>query len=80
MTTRSVRGSVVNSAEAAASHIKDDGFWRAEVEGNRCNRFCLTGGYGTMSYWSVLDGNLVDYYLDFDLNSVRQSYAVWGLG
>lgn len=79
MTTRSVRGSVVNSAEAAASHIKDDGFWRAEVEGNRCNRFCLTGGYGTMSYWSVLDGNLVDYYLDFDLNSVRQSYAVWGL-
>ena len=79
MTTRSVRGSVVNSAEAAASHIKDDGFWRAEVEGNRCNRFCLTGGYGTMSYWSVLDGNLVDYYLDFDLNSVRQSYAAWGL-
>ena len=69
----------MNSAEAAASHIKDDGFWRAEVEGNRCNRFCLTGGYGTMSYWSVLDGNLVDYYLDFDLNSVRQSYAVWGL-
>ena len=32
-----------------------------------------------MSYWSVLDGNLVDYYLDFDLNTVRQSYAVWGL-
>ncbi len=79
MTTRSVRASVVKSAEAAASHIKDDGFWRAEVEGNRCNRFCLTGGYGTMSYWSVLDGNLVNYYLDFDLNSVRQSYAVWGL-
>ena len=79
MTTRSVRASVVKSAEAAASHIKDDGFWRAEVEGNRCNRFCLTGGYGTMSYWSVLDGNLVNYYQDFDLNSVRQSYAVWGL-
>lgn len=79
MTTRSVRGSVVKSAEAVASHIQDDGFWRVEVEGNRCNRFCLTGGYGTMSYWSVLDGNLVDYYLDFALNTVRQSYAVWGL-
>lgn len=79
MPTRSVRASVVKSAEAAASRIDDDGFWRAEVEGNRNNRFCLTGGYGTMSYWSVLDGHLVDYYLDFDLNTVRQSYAVWGL-
>lgn len=67
------------SAEQVASDLEDDGFYRTEVEGNRSNRFCLTGGYGTMSYWSILDANLVDYYLDFDLNTVRQSYAVWGL-
>ncbi len=68
-----------SSAETVASGLEQDGFSRVEVEGNRGNRFCLTGGYGTMSYWSVLDANLVNYYLDFDLNTVRQSYAVWGL-
>ena len=74
-----VSGSLKTSAEWVAGNLEDDGFYRSEVEGNRLNRFCLTGGYGTMSYWSILDANLVDYYLDFDLNTVRQSYAVWGL-
>lgn len=74
-----VRRDVKKSAEQVASNLEDDGFYRVEVEGNRHNWFCLTGGYGTMSYWSVLNADLVNYYLDFDLNSVRQSYAVWGL-
>lgn len=74
-----VSKSVYASAECVAGNLDDDGFYRSEVEGNRYNRFCLTGGYGTMSYWSVLNADLVNYYLDFDLNTVRQSYAVWGL-
>lgn len=66
------------SAEAVSTGL-DDSLYRAENAGNRHNAFCLTGGNGTSSYWSVLDGNMVDYYLDFDLDSVRQSYALWGL-
>lgn len=79
MPTGKAEETVEHSAEAVASDLEQDGFGRVEVEGNRSNRFCLTGGYGTMSYWSVLDANLVSSYLDFDLNTVRQSYAVWGL-
>lgn len=74
-----VKKAVSASAEQVAANLEGDGFYRTEVEANRSNRFCLTGGYGTISYWSVLNGDLVDYYLDFDLNTVRQSYAVWGL-
>lgn len=79
VTTGQLRRELKASAEQVASDLEDDSFYRVEVEGNRYNRFCLTGGYGTMSYWSVLNADLVNYYLDFDLDTVRQSYAVWGL-
>jgi uncharacterized membrane protein YfhO len=69
-----------SSVEALASKkIEDDGFYRTEVRATRSNRFVLTGGYGTNSYWSTLPAKLVDYYLDFALDSVRQNYALWGL-
>ena len=76
-----VMAQLYESPEYVAKQEKlcQDTFCRVETEANRNNRFCLTGGYGTTSYWSVLDAGLVNYCLDFDLNTVRQSYAVWGL-
>ena len=66
------------SEEAVVTGLQSD-LYRAEIPGNRHNTFCLTGGNGTSTYWSVLDGTMVDYYLDFDLDSVRQLYALWSL-
>lgn len=67
-----------SSAEAAALDLEQSPY-RIELPANRTNTFCLTGGNGTSTYWSVLDGTQVSYYLDFDLNTVRQVYALWGL-
>lgn len=67
------------SAEAALTRAEDGELSRAEHNGNRHNTFCLTGGKGTNSYWSVLDGNMVDYHQDFALDSLRQVYAIWSL-
>lgn len=66
------------SKEAVATGL-EDGLYRAEVPANRKNVFCLTGGNGTITYWSVVDDAVVNYYQDFALDSVRQSYALWGL-
>lgn len=66
------------SPEAAATDLEDE-LYRVELPANRNNTFCLTGGNGTSTYWSVLDGTEVNYYLDFELDSVRQVYSLWGL-
>ena len=66
------------SAEAALTGLEDT-LYRGEHNGNRHNTFCLTGGDGTSTYWSVLDGAMVEYHRDFELDSLHQLYAVWGL-
>lgn len=67
-----------SSREAAATGLEEQPY-RVELSSNRNNTFCLTGGNGTSTYWSVLDGTQVSYYLDFDLDTVRQIYSLWGL-
>ncbi len=66
------------SAESAMTGLQKE-LYRGEHNGNRHNTFCLTGGNGTSSYWSVLDGTMVDYHMDFELDSLHQTYAIWGL-
>jgi uncharacterized membrane protein YfhO len=78
LSNKEVSAIMTTSAEAVGTDL-EEGLYRTEVSGNRHNVFCLTGGNGTTTYWSVLDGNTVDYYLDFDLDTVRQVYALWGL-
>jgi uncharacterized membrane protein YfhO len=65
--------------EMAAKKLKDDSFYRIEVAPTRTNRFALSGKNGTSSYWSALPGKMSDFYRNFELASVRQSYALWGL-
>lgn len=67
-----------SSAEAALTGLEKD-LYRGEHNGNRHNTFCLTGGNGTSTYWSVLDNNMVEYHLDFELESLHQTYSIWGL-
>lgn len=71
-------GKYTTSAEAIATGLEDE-LYRVELPSNRNNAFCLTGGNGTSTYWSVLDGTQVNYYLDFELDTVRQVYSLWGL-
>ena len=66
------------SAEAALTGLEDT-LYRGEHNGNRHNTFCLTGGNGTCTYWSVLNGAMVDFHRDFALDSLHQLYAIWGL-
>lgn len=70
---------MTESVEALVNQIEDDSFYRTEVRATRSNRFIITGGYGTNSYWSTLPSKMTEYYLDFALASVRQNYALWGL-
>lgn len=66
------------SSEAITTGLEDS-LYRVELHSNRRNSFCLTGGNGTSTYWSVLDSTQVNYYLDFELDTVRQVYSLWGL-
>ena len=65
--------------ESVVKKIKDDSFYRTEVKANRANRFMMTGKYGTTAYWSAMPGVVTDFYQDFELDSLRQNYALWGL-
>ena len=67
-----------SSAEAALTGLEEE-LYRGECASNRENIFCLTGGNGTSTYWGMLDGTMVDYHLDFELDSLRQLYAIWSL-
>lgn len=67
------------SEEEVIDVLKDKSFYRTEVDPNRANRFLLADGNGTTAYWSSMPAPITDYYLDFELDSVRQSYALWGL-
>ena len=65
--------------ESVIKKIKDDSFYRTEVKANRSNRFLMTGKYGTSAYWSAMPAVIADFYQDFELDSLRQNYALWGL-
>ena len=65
--------------EFAAKKLEDDSFYRIETPPTRTNRFALSGENGVSSYWSALPAKMTDFYQAFELASVRQSYAVWGL-
>lgn len=69
------------ASNAQMYNTKDDTFARKDIKGNSANESLYMGHYGTREYYSILNGNIYDFYRGFvittGLNGV--TYRLTGL-
>lgn len=75
-----VQDKLESSAVTVANQIEDEeGFYRIEQPQLRSNQATALDYYGTSSYFSIVSGDMSDYYNAFTLCSVVQSFDLHGL-
>lgn len=74
-----VQDKLEDSAVTVADQIEDEDFYRIEQPQIRSNQATALDYYGTSSYFSIVSGEMSDYYNAFTLCGMVQSFDLHGL-
>ncbi|MFA9376840.1 MAG: YfhO family protein [Lachnotalea sp.] len=71
---------IENCPQSSIDYKADESFYRIGSYGNQVENQSLTMGYnGTASYYSLVDGNILKYFKDMELTTIKQPHRFYGL-
>lgn len=75
--TKTQVNKLTDNGEELLSSVPDEGFYRIETYGDKVrNEALLSGNNDVSAYYSLMDGNVTNYYKQLELISQRSAYRI----